>query len=403
VKIQRPGIHRIINTDLEILTDLSRLLEKRTGWGRFYHISEIVDELGQAIRNELDFVNEGHNAEIFADNFRNEKNVKIPRVYWEFTSERILTLEYVAGIKISDFAGLRQARMNSKIIAERLLNALFLQIFVYGVFHADPHPGNIAVSPEQKIIFYDFGQVGMVDHILKNKCVDLLICMMRYDVSGVTNALLSIAIGSQSVNRQDLNRDVARLEQKYYGLPMSQIKLGESLGELLELSSRYQVRIPPELSLMAKMLMTAESIVVQLDPQLSIVDIAEPYGRKLMMERYSPRQAAKQFLDLSLNYGRFIQKFPVISENLMRLLNDGEFTVKMEHTNLNQITSKLNIMSNRLSAAIILAAIIIGSALIMDKNSTGFINRIPLAEIGFIVAVILGLSLTYAIFKSGKY
>jgi len=143
--------------------------------------------------------------------------------------------------------------------------------------------------------------------------------------------------------------------------------------------------------------------VAQLGPQLSIVDIAEPYGRKLMMERYAPRQIAKNILDLSLDYGRLIQKLPGSTENLLRLLNDGGFAVKMEHTNLNQITSKLNIMSNRLSVAIILAAIIIGSALIMDKSSTGFINRIPLADIGFIVAVIVGLSLTYSIFKSGKY
>jgi ubiquinone biosynthesis protein len=403
VKIQRPGIKKVINTDLEILTDLSRILEKRTGWGRLYHISEIMDELGQAIRNELDFMHEGRNAEIFADNFKRENNVKIPRVYWEYTSEQILTLEYVAGIKISDFAGLRQAHINSKTIAERLLNALFLQIFVYGVFHADPHPGNIAITSEQKIIFYDFGQVGMIDHVLKDKCVDLLICMMRYDVNGVTNALLSIAIGSQSVNRGELNRDVARLEQKYYGLPMSQIKLGESLGELLKLCSRYQVRIPAELSLMAKMLMTVESIVVQLDPQLSIVDIAEPYGRKLMMQRYSPGQITKNILDLSLDYGRFVQKLPRNTENLLRLLNEGEFTVKMEHTNLNQITSKLDIMSNRLAVAIILAGIIVGSALIMEKSNNFFINRVPLVDIGFIVAVILGLSLTYSILKSGRY
>ncbi len=146
-------------------------------------------------------------------------------------------MEYVEGIKISDFAALQQANLDGKTIANKLVHALFKQIFEYGFFHADPHPGNIAISPEQNIIFYDFGQVGMVDELLKEQCVDLLVSMMRYDVYGVTQALLTIAIGSQGVNREELSRDVARLEQKYYGLPMSQIKLGESLAELLELST----------------------------------------------------------------------------------------------------------------------------------------------------------------------
>ncbi len=403
VKIQRPGIKKIVYTDLEILTDLSKLLEKRTEWGRFYHISEIIEELGQAIRSELDFLNEGRNAEIFADNFRREGNVIIPRVFWEFSSDNILVLEYIAGIKIIDFTNLKRSNINNKLIAERLLKALFLQIFMHGFFHADPHPGNIAISDEQKIIFYDFGQVGTIDHVLKDKCVDLIIAMMRYDVSGVTDSLLSIAIGGQSVNRDDLVRDVAKLEQKYYGVPMSQIKLGESLGELLELSSRYQVRIPPELSLMAKMLMTVESIIVQLDPQISIVDIAEPYGRKLMLQRYSLRQMSRKSFDLALDYTRLFQKMPHNAENLMRLLNEGEFTVKMEHVNLKNFAYKVDVLSNRVSVAIILAEIIIGSDLIMDSNSTSILNRIPLVDIGFSIAVILGLSLTYSIIKSGRY
>lgn len=403
VKVQRPGIDKTIETDLEILSDLSSLLEKRTAWGRFYHITEVVDELAQAIRNELDFMQEGRNADLFRKNFHNDRGIKIPKIFWEHTSRRVLTMEYVEGIKISDFAALHQANLDTKMIAQKLVNALFKQIFEYGFFHADPHPGNLAISPEQKLIFYDFGQVGMVDELLKEQCVDLLISMMRYDVNGVTRALLSIAIGSQNVNRDELRRDVARLEQKYYGLPMSQIKLGESLAELLELSTRYQVRVPPELSLMVKMLMTIESLVVQLDPQLSIVDIAEPYGRKVMMKRYSPHHMGTGILNLAMDYGRIFKQLPHDLESILRQMNEGELKVNLQHNNLNRITARLDIMSNRLSVAIIVASIIIGSALILDKSQSGFINRVPLVEIGFITAVVLGLLLSYSILKSGKY
>lgn len=403
VKVQRPGIDKLVETDLEILMDLSGLLEKHTAWGEFYHITEVIDELAQAIRNELDFLQEGRNADLFRKNFRYDRNVKVPEIFWQFSSQRVLIMEYVEGTKISDFSTLRQANLETKIIAKKLVNALFKQIFEYGFFHADPHPGNLAISPEQELVFYDFGQMGMVDEVLKEKCVDLLISMMRYDVNGVTRALLDIAIGSQGVNREELRQDVARLEQKYYGLPMSQIKLGESLAELLELSVRYQVRVPPELSLMVKMLMTIESLVMQLDPQLSIVDIAEPYGRKVMLKRYSPKNVSSSAFEIALDYGRIIKQFPYDFENILRQMHEGEFSVNLQHQNINRITARLDIMSNRLSVAIIVASIIIGSALILDKSKSGFINQVPLVEIGFITAVILGLFLTYSILKSGKY
>lgn len=402
VKIQRPGIRKIINADLEILADVSRMLEKRADWARLYHISDIIEELSTAIRSELDFLNEGRNADFFRSNFSRESNVIIPKIYWDYCTENVLVMEYVSGIKMQDVLRSGKFAINKKVVAERLLQSLFMQIFVHGFFHADPHPGNIAISADEKIIFYDFGQIGTIDRLLKDKCVDLVISMMHYDVRGVTDALLSIAIGSQTVKREDLIRDVAKLEQKYYGLPMSQIKLGESLGELLELTSRYQVRIPSELSLMAKMLMTVESVIIQLDPQISIVDIAEPYGRKLVMQRYSPRRIYRQTAVIASDYAMLMQNLPLQANNLLRLLNDGEFSLKMEHSNLKQVTSMMDLVSNRLSAAIILAAIISGSAMIIDRTGSGFVTRLPLADIGFILAVVLGFVLIYSIFKNGR-
>jgi ubiquinone biosynthesis protein len=231
----------------------------------------------------------------------------------------------------------------------------------------------------------------------------LLMSMLRYDVNGVTRALLSIGICDQPVNKEALRKDVAGLEQKYYGLPMSQIKLGEALGELLELSSRYQVKIPPELSLMVKMLMTIESIIAQLDPQLSIVDIAEPYGRKIMMQRYSPAHIRQDLSELGFDYLRILKTFPRKTEDLLDLIAEGELKIKLEHTHLNRMTAKFDIMSNRLSLSILLAGIIIGTAMIADQINSSLMDKIPLVEIGFISALILGLFLAYSILKSGKY
>ena len=403
LKVQRPGIDKIINTDLLILSDMGRLLERRTAWGRLYKLSEVVDELAGAIRKELDFEQEGRNADLFRKNYQHDPHVQIPRVYWEYSSQKVLTLEYLAGIKISDFAALKKARFSTAKIAENLLAALYSQIYERGVFHADPHPGNIAISASQQIIFYDFGQVGVIDQVIREHCIDLLLSMIRYDVNGVTRALLSIGISTQYVNREELRRDVARLEQKYYGLPLSQIKLGVALAELLELSTRYQVRIPAELSLMVKMLMTIESIISQLDPQLSIVDIAEPYGRRVLLKRYSPARIKSGIQSIAFDYARIIQNLPRDLEKVLSLVSEGEFKIKMEDVNSNKMTAKFDIMSNRLSLAIIVASIIIGTALIAQKMNSNIISRIPVVELGFITAMILGLFLAYSIIKSGKY
>lgn len=403
VKVQRPGIDRTVEIDLEILYELSRMLEKRTSWGRLYKVSEIVDELGEALRNELDFQREARNADTFYRNFKNNPDVIIPRVYWAESSRRILTLEYVSGIKISDFINLKKEDFNTKRIASNLIDALFKQIYDYGFFHADPHPGNIAITSGEKIIFYDFGQVGIVDDLLRERCMNLLIGMMRYDTNSVTRSLLDLGIGSQYVNREEFRRDVARLQQKYYGLPLSEINVGEALSELIELSVKYQMRLPAELSLMVKMMMTVENIVSQLDPQLSIVDMAEPYGRKLLLKRLAPERLADNLRDMVLDYASVARSVPREIDSILKMLEEGELKIRMEHANLHRLSSRLDIMSNRLSVAIILASIIIGTSLVVDKAASGILNRIPLVEVGFLIALILGLFLVYSIIRSGRY
>lgn len=403
VKIQRPGIEPQVETDLEILFDLARMLERRTSWGRLYRVSEIVEELGQALRDELDFAKEARNADLFYRNFQNNSHVIIPRVYWDYSTHRVLTLQYVEGLKISDVFGLKKANYDPRRIAAHLVDALFKQVYDYGLFHADPHPGNIAVTEGERIIFYDFGQVGMVDSQSREKFVNLLIGMMRYDAYAVTRALLDIGLGSQSVNREELRRDVSRLQQKYYGLPIAEINVSEALSELLDLSVKYKMRLPAELSLLVKMMMTVETMVTQLDPQLSIVDMAEPYGRKVLLKKLSPSQARESMRDFILDYASMARSLPRDVDHLFRLLEDGELKIKLEHANLRRLSSRLDLVSNRLSLAIILASIIIGTSLVVNNSGSHVLGRIPLVEVGFVTTLVLGLFLVYSILRSGRF
>jgi ubiquinone biosynthesis protein len=182
VKVKRPGIDDRIKTDLEILREISVWLERRSEWIRFYKFSEIVDELGQALVNELDFQKEARNIEIFYANFKDIDTVIIPKVFWEYSGQRVLTMEYVEGVKISDLARLKQQQYDTGRIASHIVKALYHQIYEHGFFHADPHPGNMAVGEGERIVFYDFGQVGIIEEYDRDRYTTLLIGMMKHDV-----------------------------------------------------------------------------------------------------------------------------------------------------------------------------------------------------------------------------
>lgn len=403
VKIQRPGIKKIIETDLSILREISLLLEKRTSWGRFYRVSEIIDEIADAIRNEVDFAKEAKNADKFYNMYKKASFVKIPKIYWELSTPKIITMEYVEGIKVSDFIKLKRANYDTEKIARNLVDALFTQIYEHGFFHADPHPGNIAIAENETIVFYDFGQVGQIDNMLKEKGIKLLISLMRYDANMVTRILLDIGIGSENVDREVLKKDVARLQQKYYGLPLSEINVADAISELIEVSIRHKMRLPPELSLVLKMAMTLESIVSQLDPEISIIDIAEPYGKRLVAKKYSPHNIIRTLEEVFIDYSELARHLPNKTDSILTLIEEGDMKLKLEHANLNKLSSRLDIMTNRISLAIIVASIIIGSSLALGKTTHSIISKIPLVEIGFASAMVLALLLIYSILKSGRF
>ncbi len=404
VKVKRPGIDEMVKTDLEILREISVWLEKRSEWIRFYKLSEVIEELGQALVNELDFEKEARNIEIFHRNFREIDTVIIPAVFWNYSGKRVVTMEYVEGIKISDFASLKQHHFDTCRIASHIVKALYYQIYVHGFFHADPHPGNMAVSSGEKIIFYDFGQVGVIDEYDRDKYMILVIGMMHHDVTGVTRVLLEIADNTRHVSVEELRRDVANLSRKYYGLPLSQINIAQALSELIDLSVHYRVRLPAELSLLVKMLMTIESTLSLLDPTISLVDIAEPYGKRALKERFSGHKIKQEIAEIIVDYGNVARTMPRDISNIFKKLIDGQITVRMEHYRLEVLGAKFDLISNRLSLAIILASLIMGTALFVNvSGSSSIVARIPIAEIGFILSVILGLFLAYSILRSGRF
>jgi len=403
VKVQRPNIARKIETDLEILFNIARIAERRTGWGQLYQPVDIVEEFTQSIRNELDYLAEGRNAERFKKNFQTNDGVVIPGVHWQHSSKRVLVLEFMQGIKISNLEQLDREGYNRKEIAATVVNAMLQQVFEDGFFHGDPHPGNLAVLPEGKVLFMDFGQVGRVDSWLQERFSDLILALVRQDVNLIVRSLLKIGVVHKGINLQGLKKDVSRLQRKYYGVPMSQIKLGDTLTELLELTYTYQVRIPPEVTLLIKSMVTLEALVQVLDPDLSIVDIAEPYGKKLLRKRLSPRRLGSAASEQLLELGGLLTDLPSRLENVLSMLEGGRLKAQIDVQNFRTFINILNLISNRISISIIIASIIVGSSLMAQNTVSSALMRYPVVEVGFVIAVLMGLWLIFTIYRSGRY
>jgi len=402
VKIRRPGIEKVIETDIEILYDVARFLEKRSKWAEMYSFVEMVSEFDCTLHEELDYYTEGRNADTFRNNFAGDDDVVIPAVYWEYTSKKILTMEYVEGVKLSNLSEIKRVGLDREALARKVAGAVFKQILIDGFFHGDPHPGNLAALPGGKIVFMDFGMAGHLPEETKNKVGNLMMALISKNADAVMKAVLDLGVASKSVNRKRLRRDIDSLQRKYYDIPLSRIKLGDALNDIMSTAYRHRVRIAPEFALLVKSLLTLEGIIGELDPGLSIVAVAEPFGRQMLRARFSPSNlsgiAARQLLEM----GNLLPLLPKRVYDVLELAAEGELKLKHQFPQTEEVLTKLNIMFNRLAFGIVIAGLVVGSALISGRSNLLF-GQVPVAEAGFVIAGVLGFWLLVSILRSGGF
>lgn len=407
VKIQRPHIASIMETDLEILQDLNVLAERRLAWAAQYQMRDILDELSKSLRLELDYTVEARNAEKFSKQFQSDPTIYVPKVFWDYSTKKVLTMEYVEGVKLGELERLKQRGYNLKILAERLAKGMFQQIFMKGFFHGDPHPGNVLALPGNVIAFIDFGMVGRITSEMKYHLSSFMIALMRQSTDGIMKTIGDMGLVPDGVDVSQLREDIEKLREKYYHIPLSQVSLGEAVQDLLHVAFRHSIRIPSDLTLLGKALLTMEGVVEKLDPDFSITDIAEPFGRQLLKERLRPKNVAEMAWKRLSDYGELFVDLPKNVKELTRLMKQGKVRLEIGIPDLDFLLRKLDQISNRLSFSIVLLSfsiimvgIIIGSS--MGRQST-LLWKIPAIEIGFFVATLMFCWLLYSIFRSGKF
>lgn len=406
VKIQRPHIAADIRTDLEILYELASLAESRFRWVESYQLVDMVEEFSKSLLNELDYTFEARNAEKISKQFVNSTAIYIPKVYWEHSTKKVLTAEYIDGIKISEIARLEHQGYNLSRLADQFAKGIFEQIFIGGFFHGDPHPGNVVVLPGEIIAFLDFGMVGRLNEELKYNLASLVIALMRQNSDELVKSILHMGIVPEQVNRLQLRDDIEILQEKYYGVPLSKLSLGEAVNHIFAITLKYKIKMPADFVLVGKALLTMEGIVEKLDPNVSILNVAEPFGQKLVMERMHPKDLAKRLWKNVNNFGEALSSFPENLKELSSVAKRGRLRLDISISELKPILDNQDRISNQLSFCIILLAFsIIMASIIVSLTIAGqssLLWRIPVVEIGFTIAMLMLFGLLYAIIRSGK-
>jgi ubiquinone biosynthesis protein len=310
VKVQRPGIERIIDLDLRILEDIAGFIDTKTKYGKLYNFTQMVQEFETILKQELDFRIEAKHADILRANLRRDP-VSIPSIHWEQTSRRVLTMEYINGIPLSDLRALDSAGLDRKALARNLSATILYQILRDGFFHADPHPGNVMALPGNKIALLDLGMVGRLSEERQTQFLKILIGLSFGNDQLIVQAMLDLDIvHDQPVNVKRLGREVGRIRDKYLTLAVNEIKVGEALHELFHLAFSFHLMIPEEFAILAKTLLTLEALVQNLDPEISVLEIAQPIAKRLLYKTLSPGKLRKEMMKGLIDYGLLVQRLP---------------------------------------------------------------------------------------------
>jgi ubiquinone biosynthesis protein len=402
-KIQRPGIRPVIETDIEILGHLASLMEKHVEEMAFYRPTRIVEEFARTLEREMDYTIEASNQERFARQFAGDDRVHVPKVYPEALTARVLTMEYIDGIKASEIARIDQAGLDRKVIASRGAGLILEQIFRHGFFHADPHPGNILVMKGNVLCHLDFGIMGSVDRATREDFVDMIHSYVLRDEVGITTALLKLTEWDEAPDRAALERDVRGIMDLHLYKPLKELEVKGLLRKTMELMVRHRLMLPPDIFLMIKGLTAAEGLGLMLDPDFDMAGTTEPFVTEIQAERVKARRILSDVREYGGELISLMKTLPSDLRDVVRQIRQGKLRIGFEHRGLEQLIFEMDRSSNRIAFALVISSIVIGSSLIITTNmGPRFFGFPALGLAGYSIAGVLGLWLLLSILRSGR-
>ena len=407
VKVRRPDIAETIKLDMQLLKWLAESLENFMPELRVYRPTMLVDELDLALTRELDYVNEASATTRFAEAFADDPGIRVPRVRWDLTGPHVLTLEALEGTNLDKLltGGETTPHVDRKTIARRLADCYLKQIFELGTFHADPHPGNILIDPPASIGLIDYGQIGTLTDELMTDLIVMVYAAVNREMEVVVDTLADLGALSPDTDTRNLRRSLQTMLDKYYGLPLGRFDISTLLSEYADIMRRNDVVIPRDLSLLFKALGTVGGVANRLDPELNLLELMQPRIRKALLERLSPKQAARTATLLGWDMLSILRRAPGQLRNILRRISTRGWELHVRHENIDRLIRELDRSSNRIAFSVVIAAIIVGSSVVISAGSDVQIFGVKvhyIGIVGYLLAGVLGLGLSWAIFRSGR-
>lgn len=405
VKVQHAGIESKVNEDLEVLAGLAQLAEQFPEF-KPYRPTATVAEMGRSLRRELDFGREERNLHQFAQIFKDDPTICIPRAYTELSTPRVLTMEMIDGTPVSEPRLLVAAGIDGAEVARRGADLYMQMIFTHGYFHADPHPGNIVLLPGNVIGLLDFGMVGRIDERLRENIEDMLMAIVQHDVPLLVRIIKQIGSPPQNLDDASLAIDVADFVGHYSTQALDQLDVGGALTDMTEIIRRHGIMLPPQVAMLIKTLITLEGTSKLLSPRFSLMEVMQPFQKGMLLRRLSPMRQAKKLRRLYLEVEQLVEVLPQRVIQILEQVQSGKFDVHLDHRGLGPSV-------NRLVLGLLASALFLGSSLLLANKVPPLLfnsqeplwlglHRISILGLaGCIMSILIGLRLVLAIAKSG--
>ncbi len=401
VKVQRPGAEDAFKADIDIIYHVAARLEKSKAFGKYSPMA-IAKEFERYTKNELNFLVEAGNIEQFYENLKDAEYVRIPKLYRDYTSKRVLTMEYIHGRKLSDLIRDKKEFPKEKVLSS-IINTCLKQVFEQSVFHADLHPGNILVLEKGSIALLDFGIVGSLTPYLRKEGVKLYVALVNRDIDGVVNQLLLIGRPEPGADLEKFKSDVNDIVSGWYGSEMRQVRVTHMLHRLFDSCIKNSIKMPPDMVLLAKALLTAEGTGMMLNPRFNFVKESQAYVQGYLKKKAISKESFANFMRKSQDIAEVLEMIPSETLSVLQRIKQGVVKIDIEDTDLKRLASDIDRSSNRLSYAMIMAALIIGGALLMHSGTgPDFWGMSFPSLIIYTIAGFMGIMLLASIVKEGS-
>ncbi|HEV3467787.1 MAG TPA: AarF/ABC1/UbiB kinase family protein [Pyrinomonadaceae bacterium] len=404
VKVQRPDIREQMSKDLEVLADIAEFFDSHTEAGRRYEFSAILEELRKSLMRELDYRQEARNLSTFADNLRDFEEIVVPRPVDDYTTSRVLTMDYVRGRKITDLSPLTRIDLDGYRLAERLFQAYLQQILVDGFFHADPHPGNVFLTDERRIALIDLGMVGRVSPRFQENLIQLLLAISEGRGEETADIAERMGEPKEKYDRNSFRRQVADLVMQNQNTQLEQLNSGRIVLRITQIAGESNFRLPVEYTMIAKTLLNLDQVVHTLDPQFDPNFAIRSYADTIMQQRLRKSVSPASLYGTVLELKEFLDKFPGRVNQLLDTVTTRGLEVKVDAIDEVRLIEGIQKVANRITLGLLLAALIVGAALMMRVETSFTIFGYPaIAIIFFLIAAAGAIMLAFNIlFKDEK-